>query len=152
MAVGWTCIWFHLGWFRFQSLPPSCLIITPTDFWINSRPRPRLRRFLINNWLLSWLKNFHCGLRRMFGVHTIISDCSTWLRMATMRTPQHCFAPQFPFLQQNPMALFSSTWAAVYLGVVWSINAIFKFCGECVTLKASWVPNVWLHRIEADHS
>lgn len=26
------------GWFQFQSVPPSCLIITPTDFRISSNP------------------------------------------------------------------------------------------------------------------
>lgn len=142
MAVGWTCIWFHLGWFQFQSLPPSCLIITPTDFRINLGLQLRLRWLLINNWQLWWLKHFHCGLRRMFGVHTIFYDCLKWLRMATMWTLQRCFGPKFPFLQQNPTALFSSPWAAIYLGGDWSLNAIFKFCGKRVTLTASRLPSV----------
>lgn len=99
MAVGCTRIWFHLGWFQFQSLPPSCLIITPTDFLKSIQA---LRRHLINNWQQWWLKHFNCGLSWMFGVHTIFYNCFEWLRTATTWT-QHAM---FPFLQQSASSSF----------------------------------------------
>ena len=72
-AVGWWRLAVHAsdsiwGWFQFQSLPPSCLIITPTDSRIHSGPLAHTETTSDQQLAIVTLQNkFHCGLGGVFG-------------------------------------------------------------------------------------
>lgn len=81
--------WADGGWLNMHLIPFGLVSVSkPPTFLSHNhsyrfsnqfRPQLGLRRLLINSCQLSGLNKYHCGFRRMFGVHTIFSDC---LKMA----------------------------------------------------------------------